>query len=207
MNPLRDFSPATIEAAIRAAGCQQIDWWPVPGVFGDDDAILPRGMGWGIAQNPKEAAVALAAWHALGVRSALEIGTYTGGFARFMGEAMGWDVTSIDVTRPPIEPVGYRFVHEHSTAFEPSRRFDLIFIDGDHHYEPVAMDYLRFAPLADKVVALHDIAGNHECEGVARFFSEAQAIFPGRWRSVVSDDWPLGIGWEEVESNPLKATG
>lgn len=198
---LYEYDADSIEAAIRTAGCQQV------GMFED---ILPIGARWAVSQSPKEAAAALAKWHALGVRSVLEIGTYTGGFARFMAEVMGWDVVSIDVNLPDNPPRGFTFVHKQSGQYEPERRFDLVYIDGDHRYESVKADYERFAPYADKVVALHDVLGNHDCEGVRRLFNEIRS---DDWTVEVSTDWPLGIAWREVAASdeetpePVKRKG
>lgn len=176
----------SIESAIRACGVQQI---------GAPQFILPVGAGWGISQSPKEAAAFLARMDAIGVRSMLEIGTFTGGFARFCGEVMGWDVVSVDIQRPIIAPRGYTFVHSASADYTPEGRFDLVFIDGDHSYAGVKADYERFLPYADKVIALHDVFGNHECGGVATFFLE---LYGPEWTVEGSADWPLGIAWKEI---------
>jgi hypothetical protein len=175
-----------IEAAISDCGVQQI---------GAPQAILPAGAGWGISQSPKEAAAFLAVMHARGVRSMLEIGTFTGGFARFCGEVMGWDVVSVDVQRP-IVTRGYTFVHSASADYTPEGRFDLVFLDGDHSYEGVKADYERFLPYADNAIALHDVFGNHACEGVRDFFAE---IDGPEWTVEGAPDWPLGIAWKGID--------
>lgn len=191
---LTKFDAASIEAAIRAAGCEQI---------GPYEDVLPRGAGWAISQSPKEAAAFLAKMHEMGVRSVLEIGTFRAGFARFMGVVMGWQVVTVDIQGPPAPPHDYEFVHLASGDYTPDRRFDLVFIDGDHSYEAVRADYERFAPYADKAVALHDVLGNHACEGVKRFFEEIRG---DEWQVEVSDDWPLGIAWQAIEQPEPVAT-
>lgn len=179
---LTDRSADDIERAIREAGTQQ-DVGPVD--------ILPPGAGWSISQNPKELAAFLRKMDVLGVRSMLEIGTQGGGLARFCGEVMGWDVVSIDY-RDAATTQGYTFIKTYSRDYTPDREFDLIFIDGDHHYNGVRDDYNRFAPLAGKVVALHDVYGLHQCDGVKKFYEEIKG--PG-WVVELNYDWPLGIAW------------
>lgn len=180
---LKTRDAAGIEAAIRAAGCEQI---------GNYEDVLPRGAGWSISQSPKEAAAFLAQMDALGVQSVLEIGTFRGGFARFLGEVMGWDVLSIDVNRPSEEPIGYTYGQVSSGDFVPDRQFDLVFVDGDHSYGAVKGDYERFVGYAAKVVALHDVLGHHACAGVKQFFDEMAGP---EWTVEVSEEWPLGIAW------------
>jgi glycosyltransferase involved in cell wall biosynthesis len=184
---LKTRDAAGIEAAIRQAGVQQ-------GV--GPQSALPKGAGWAISQSPKEAAAFLAKMDALGVRSVLEIGTYNGGLARFMGEVMGWNVTSVDIAPPVAAPKGYTFVQADSRAWLPPRTYDLVFIDGDHSYTGVRSDYARFYAYADKVIALHDVLGNHACEGVRAFFAEAGGP---EWTVEQASEWPLGIAWREVK--------
>ncbi len=172
----------SIEQALREAGIEQI------GVSQD---ILPRGEGWQIGQAPKEMAAFLAKMDALGVKSMLEIGTRFGGLARFCSEVMGWDVTALDVSTPAVIS-GYTFVQSRSADYEPGRTWDLVFIDGDHSYEGVKADYHKYLPVADKVIALHDVLGNHGCEGVRAFFEQVQTV---GWEVETCADWPLGIAW------------
>jgi predicted O-methyltransferase YrrM len=58
-----------------------------------------------------------------------------------------------------------------------SRQIDLLFIDGDHSYEGVALDYQMYASLVRSggLIALHDVLpGPAEDGGVSRFWSEVR---------------------------------
>lgn len=79
------------------------------------------------------------------------------------------------------------------------RKFDFAFIDGDHTFEGVKLDYLLYDNLIDGIVSFHDILHhpNFPTVGVDRFWNEikyANAKF--RWLELVKDykqGW-AGIG-------------
>ena len=159
--------------------------------FGD------AGEGWGIEQNPHELATFLVRMTELGVVSVLEIGTgYKGGLSRFLAADMGWLVTSIDINpyHHAFERVHYIVSQNRALLNEP---FDLVFIDGNHHYDSVKADYEHYAKYAIKVIAFHDVAGLRECEGVQRFWLDSYWI-PESRRNIIATEKQSGIGWIEL---------
>lgn len=75
---------------------------------------------------------------------------------------------------------------------------DFLFIDGDHSFEGVKMDFTNFSPLVRKggVVALHDVAPHRpefKCE-VNRFWNEVKARYPHREVIEKMDQGWAGIG-------------
>lgn len=140
---------------------------PIFGSPGEDDYF--------IEQSPFELSTFLDHCLRLGVQSCLEIGTgHRSGLSRFLANDLGWDVTSIDVNNyHHVYPnIHYIVLARPDEIVLFSHQFDLVFIDGDHAYECVKRDYEHYAPLADKVIAFHDIAGLRDCEGVKRFWDE-----------------------------------
>lgn len=184
--------------------------------------------GWGIEQNPYELAEFLDAItsativisyddHSVritepgkdisGIATVLELGTgYRAGLARFMTETLGLEVTSIDQNRPQTPAAHARFIHATTHDAYPQvagQKFDLVLIDADHAYDAVAYDYSLYAPLASKVVALHDICGLRDCEGVALFWHELAYTKAGKLRkgfheAIADGDQRAGIGWHYV---------
>lgn len=162
---------------------------PIFGSPGEDD--------WCIEQNADELAQFIEYAQGVGVQSVLEIGTgWKSGLSRFMANDLGWHVTSIDVNNyhhvyPNIHYIVLARPDEIATF---DRRFDLVIIDGDHAYESVKRDYAAYAPLADKLVMLHDICGLRECEGVAQFWE----IVPGDVEFIAAGAERAGIGVVDV---------
>ncbi len=171
-----------------------------------------QGEGWWIEQNAHELATFLEAIQP--VETVLELGTgYRAGLARFMTEVMGWEVTSIDNKTPQTPAPMARLIHATTHEAFPhvsGQQFDLVLIDADHTYDSVSYDYQLYAPLAKKVVALHDICGLRDCEGAAAFWRELAYTKTGKLRKgfheAVADgegERRAGIGWHDVASEVI----
>lgn len=175
-------TPEELKAAVERYGVH-----PVFGAPGELDA-------W-IEQNPRELAVFLAHMQALRVQTMLEVGTgWKGGLSRFLAAELGWDVTSVD-----IKDYGHQFqgvhyiISEEKPTFDPAQ-FDLVLIDAQPTYESTRANWEHYAPYAAKAVAVHDIAGLRDCEGVTRF-----------WREMVYDDGGLRSGaYEVIDDSPRR---
>lgn len=176
----------------------EIERYGVHAVFGDAGELNA-----GIEQNPHELATFLVAMYELGVSYILEIGTgYKGGLSRFLSAELSYDVTTVD-----IENYGHVYPHVHyiiapdeKPTFEPGQ-FDLVLIDANHTYESVKADWTHYAPFASKAIALHDIAGLRDCDGVAQFWREIAYTAKGNLRKgfheIMEDsDQRGGIGWQ-----------
>lgn len=116
----------------------------------------------------------------------LEIGAYDGGctyaFSQF------GKVTSIDLVHrgPEIKGVEYISGDSHSKRIidliTSIAKFDFIFIDGDHTYDGVKLDYENFSPALKEggIIAFHDILDSDiqrewqsDCE-VHKFWNEVK---------------------------------
>lgn len=181
----------------------EIERYGVHAVFGGTGELNA-----GIEQSPSELATFLVAMQELGVHSILEIGTgYRGGLSRFLVDVMGWHVTTVD-----IENYGHVYpgVHYVIMPWQPPYTrtntleiFDLVLIDANHTYESVKADWTHYAPFASKVIALHDIAGLRDCEGVAQFWYELayqgdDTLHEGFYEAIEDSDQRGGIGWQVI---------
>lgn len=79
-------------------------------------------------------------------------------------------------------------------------KLDFLFIDGDHSYEGVRQDYLRYSHLVRPggCIAFHDIVDTPITrgagQGVFRFWNELKAQYPDKWKEFcVNGEWG-GIG-------------
>lgn len=158
------------------------------------------GEGWGIEQSPQELATFLIRMEELGVASVLEIGTgYKGGLSKFLSHDMDWDVTTVDIKNYGHAFEGVHYVIGSKVGF--NRRFDLVFIDGDHSYSAVENDFVHYGAMADKVVAFHDLLGNRDCMGVHDFWLNLwgnHLVNRENTNKIFDDDRPAGIGWIEL---------
>jgi hypothetical protein len=169
---------------------QQIEQLGVHPLLGNE------GEGWWIEQNPQELSEFLNVLP--DIKTALEIGTgFKAGFARFMSQVMGWQVTTFDINGYGHSLPGVAIIVADTLVTD--EKFDLVFIDGDHHYESVKRDYEAFSESATKVIAFHDIAGLRDCEGVAKLWKEV-AYKNGKHRkgcyeAIAEGNQRSGIGW------------
>lgn len=171
--------------------------------------------GWWIHQQPDELAAFVVAMQERDILTVLEVGTGEGGLARFMHHELGWQVTTVDREKPgrfTPETLGSihflqidsKDINEPGGIFlEKGTTFDLVFIDAGHSYEDLQADFDKFAPLATKAIALHDISGNWGCDGVERWWKEFAYTTKGNLRKgcheILAEVAPLGIGWIEVK--------
>jgi len=112
----------------------------------------------------------------------LEIGLRRGDQRYFYQNLFDADYRGIDITRFDFP----EFIHGDSGKPETleevkkwldGRKIDLLFIDGDHKYEPCKRDYEMYGPLA-KTIVFHDIVTkNPYNDGV-----------PKLWKEIKTDD-------------------
>lgn len=180
----------------------EIERYGVHEVFGDAGELNA-----GIEQNPYELATFLVAMSEYADRLVkpriLEIGTgYRGGLSRFLSAEFGWDVTTVD-----IENYGHTYPNIHyiiAPGEKPTflaHEFDLVLIDANHTYESVKADWEHYTPFASTAIALHDIAGLRDCEGVAQFWYELayqgdDTLHDDYYEAIADGDQRGGIGWQ-----------
>ena len=157
----------------------------------------------GIEQESSELAHFLTAMQAIGVQSVLEIGTgYKGGLSRFLAAVMGWHVTTVDT-----QVYGHKFegVHYiHAPIYKPefqTDQFDLVIIDAWPTYDAVKVNWMHYARYAFRAIALHDIAGLRDCEGVAAFWYDMayqgdEELDAGFYEAIADSEQRGGIGWQ-----------
>lgn len=156
----------------------------------------PVGEGWNIEQNPHELATFFSSLPS--ISTVLEIGTgYQAGLARFMHECMGWTVTSVDIIDYGHQIEGIRFLVGRYPVW--GERFDLVIIDGDHHYDSVRSDFEFYRDYAP-IVAFHDIAGLRDCAGVAKLWKQLAHTRGGNLRKhcyevIAEGEQRAGLGW------------
>jgi predicted O-methyltransferase YrrM len=183
--------------------------------YGD---IRPRPI-----QIRSEFAELLGSLAAVSPRRVLEIGTGTGGTLFLFTRAAAADATLVTVDLPGGRFGGgfprsqnrflRSFAHDRQTvqlvrgdshspltasrvkAIVPD--VDFLFIDGDHTYEGVSLDWSMYSPLVRPggLVALHDIVeGPHDrVGGVPRFWSELRRAHPDAFE-YVEDNGQGGYG-------------
>ncbi len=152
------------------------------GLYGRDSRHM-NFFGPGLWQIPRQLAEALCLLSTLGLRTALEIGTYQGWTASVLAAYLcrfekNFELTTID----PVEHfAAYRLLRERlpieylsgETAEKVAgRSFDFCLIDGDHSYASCARDYELCGQFA-RVCMFHDINDQFVgSENVPRFWQE-----------------------------------
>lgn len=119
------------------------------------------------------------------VKNYLEIGVASGGLMHYFTNVMGLKGLGIDVVLQPTLMVDSDLVYVgdcHSAEAQDWAKengpYDMIFIDGDHSYEAVKLDYELYRDMATKMIVFHD-------------------IFQDEWLG------PRQL-WEQVEGNKLE---
>lgn len=151
--------------------------------------LLEQAHRFGMIQNEAEVKLFLDWYGRLGARRILEIGTHTGGFL-YLLIAYGQQpnlVLSVDLPWQEHEyQVGkfrelysdrVQFIVGSSHADEtvkqveasldaaPAGPLDFLFLDGDHSYDGVRLDFVQYGALVKPGgwVGFHDINNGHEC--------------------------------------------
>jgi predicted O-methyltransferase YrrM len=167
--------------------------------------------GLGLQQNPEELADFLLFMRERAPKTYLEIGSASGGMTYLVRRYLGLDlVASIDDGQHPRfgeHPIVEQFVGDSHSAeareWLKGKRFDVVFIDGDHSYEGVKQD-IELAMTCAKLIAVHDTLA---CPDVARAWGEA--VGTGRIRQLalfLGKEKPLGIAVGEVVKAPRLAS-
>ena len=162
-----------------------------------------------IAQNENEFEHFLDDIEKLNIESILEIGVWHGGtLARFGHRFPYCTIVGIDPTpqieRWSVEWGNVNFIYGKSQdesirgqaiTANAGRKFDVIFIDGDHEYEPCVKDWLWAASNAKKVIAFHDIRDSkNDMIQVHILWDEIHASPMWKTKEISYDGMNYGIG-------------
>ena len=153
-----------------------------------------------IEQNPHELAECCAWLKDRQVERYLEIGLGSGGLMRFMDEVYGMEMLyGADIREVPTPARAQVYTGDtHKLSFrewcKPLPRLDLVWIDADHRYESVCIDYSAAFLMRPRFMAFHDICGLRDCEGAAEFWRQIKNIYPGNCVEFIHTDHPTRAG-------------
>ena len=173
-----------------------------------------------VLQNREELVALCELIDGAGVRSYLEIGTWTGRLVSALHNLFHFDRVAVcDDGYAQTLGLGLHLpagaaVFSGDSGSDAYRRWraglgeiDLVFIDANHHYTGVKRDFDVNTAFPHRFIALHDITGaNRHTVGVRRFWQELSAR-PGHTLEIVrahpevgSDAPTMGIGvWSATE--------
>jgi hypothetical protein len=120
----------------------------------------------GVWQHPEELVDFCLFLDGYDINSFLNIGTYNGLTFNFISNYLNKNkevsCTTIDpINHNPVKDFRFTYLDATSQDFK-GKKFDLVFIDGDHSYDSIRQDYLNVGLYA-KLCALHDIRDEY-CE-------------------------------------------
>lgn len=133
----------------------------------------------GFWQYPEELADLVIALRGFRILNFLNIGTFNGLTFNFisdkLNEIQSVKCVSVDpFDHTPNKKKGYEYVRGTSQDFE-QKEFDLVFIDGDHHYRSVMSDWDLVGKYAN-IVVFHDIIDD--------FTSVLEGGVPRAWNEI-----------------------
>jgi hypothetical protein len=172
-------NPVVVADLVRCFGL--VCWGP-PAFGGDEQYKNPTSDMAGIYQTPIQIAGALAFLSEFKIESYLEIGVFQGGNFLFVTEylrrfnpeikCLGIDPTGF--LNPDVKELTelseWRRIAQVTSDKLGDRKFDCVFIDGDHSAEWVRADYQNAGRRA-KVCLIHDIQ-EPDCPAVVEFWND-----------------------------------
>jgi len=100
----------------------------------------------------------------MNVKTYLEIGVASGGLMHYFTNILGLKAYGIDIVLQPTLMVDSKLIYigdchsgEAQKWAKDNGPYDMIFIDGDHSYEAVKLDYELYENMATKMIVFHDI--------------------------------------------------
>jgi hypothetical protein len=149
-----------------------------------------------LQQNPKEVATFSYWIEYMKCKTCLEVGVAGGGLLHYFINVLGMDGYGIDIGVPTMIDQSRMYIGDcHSGEAQNWAKehgpYDLVFIDADHSYEAVSLDYKLYKDMATKILAFHDINQNIYI-GVRQLWDELEGDKLEIW-APGGDLW-LGIG-------------
>lgn len=112
----------------------------------------------------------------------VELGTYKGKQKAFYERLLGAKHIGVDISDKRSTPEILGNSHSPKTLEALKKELggkpiNILFIDGDHHYEAVKKDFEMYSPLCSDIVAIHDIATGQGRENERRFFARVHEFW------------------------------